>query len=85
MTETLPCFKIGLYLSYDFICMVEERLYTNLLYLLKVDMDESPAVASAENVRVLPTFKIYKQGSCLKEAVSPNPEELESLVRHYTS
>ncbi|PHU07431.1 TPR repeat-containing thioredoxin TTL2 [Capsicum chinense] len=52
---------------------------------LKVDMDESPAVASAENVRVLPTFKIYKQGSCLKEAVSPNPEELESLVRHYTS
>ncbi|KAM3320640.1 TPR repeat-containing thioredoxin TTL1 isoform X2 [Capsicum chacoense] len=47
---------------------------------LKVDMDESPAVASAENVRVLPTFKIYKQGSCLKEAVSPNPEELESLL-----
>ncbi|KAM3320639.1 hypothetical protein P3S67_007841 [Capsicum chacoense] len=52
---------------------------------LKVDMEEIPTVASAENVRVLPTFKSYKQGSCLKEAVSPNPEELECLVRHYTS
>lgn len=51
---------------------------------LKVDVDESPAVASAENVRGLPTFKIYKQGSCMKEVVSPNPEVLESLVRHYT-
>ncbi|PHT30669.1 TPR repeat-containing thioredoxin TTL4 [Capsicum baccatum] len=47
---------------------------------LKVDMEESPTVASAENVRVLPTFKIYKQGNFLKEAVSPNPEELESLI-----
>ncbi|MCE3049248.1 hypothetical protein HAX54_044458 [Datura stramonium] len=51
---------------------------------LKVDVDECPAVASSENVRVLPTFKIYKQGSCMKEVVSPNPEVLESLVRHYT-
>ncbi|CAN4075585.1 unnamed protein product [Withania somnifera] len=51
---------------------------------LKVDVEESPAVASAENVRGLPTFKIYKQGSCMKEVVSPNPEVLESLVRHYT-
>ncbi|XP_055801301.1 TPR repeat-containing thioredoxin TTL1-like [Solanum dulcamara] len=49
---------------------------------LKVDVDESPEVASAENVTVLPTFKIYKQGRCMKEVVSPNPEVLESLVRH---
>ncbi|MCE3049504.1 hypothetical protein HAX54_045040 [Datura stramonium] len=75
----------GLYLSYDFIYMKEDRkLYINLLCLLKVDVDECPAVASSENVRVLPTFKIYKQGSCMKEVVSPNPEVLESLVRHYT-
>lgn len=47
-------------------------------------MDESPEVASAENVTVLPTFKIYKQGRCMEEVVSPNPEVLESLVRHYT-
>ncbi|KAF3648961.1 hypothetical protein FXO37_19202 [Capsicum annuum] len=70
---------------YNFVLIGGGRLYTNLLYLLKVDMEESPAVASAENVRFLPTFKIYKQGNFLKEAVSPNPEELESLVRHYTS
>nr|XP_016443778.1 PREDICTED: TPR repeat-containing thioredoxin TTL1-like [Nicotiana tabacum] len=50
---------------------------------LKVDVDESPAIATAENVRILPTFKIYKQGSCIKEVVSPSPEVLESLVRHY--
>ncbi|XP_060209263.1 TPR repeat-containing thioredoxin TTL1-like [Lycium barbarum] len=54
------------------------------IHFLKVDVDESPAVATAENVKVLPTFKIYKQGNCMKEMVSPNPEVLESLVRHYT-
>lgn len=61
-----------------------DKTYIHLLYLLKVDVDESPAIATAENVRILPTFKIYKQGSCIKEVVSPSPEVLESLVRHYT-
>ncbi|KAK4344053.1 hypothetical protein RND71_037147 [Anisodus tanguticus] len=51
---------------------------------LKVDVDESPSISTAENVRVLPTFKIYKQGNCMKEVVSPNPEMLESSVRHFT-
>ncbi|XP_052178903.1 TPR repeat-containing thioredoxin TTL1 [Diospyros lotus] len=50
----------------------------------KVDVEESPAVAIAENVRILPTFKIYKNGSRVKEMVCPSPEVLESSVRHYS-
>ncbi|XP_058221522.1 TPR repeat-containing thioredoxin TTL1-like [Rhododendron vialii] len=51
---------------------------------LMVDVEESPAVAIAENVRILPTFKIYKNGSRVKEMVCPSPEVLESSVRHYS-
>ncbi|XWS10082.1 hypothetical protein CRYUN_Cryun39dG0045100 [Craigia yunnanensis] len=39
---------------------------------LKVDINESPAVANAENVRIVPTFKIYKNGSRVKEIVCPS-------------
>lgn len=47
-------------------------------------MEETPAVAVAENVRIVPTFKIYKKGSRVKEMVCPSPEVLESSVRHYS-
>ncbi|XWS16898.1 hypothetical protein CRYUN_Cryun33cG0021100 [Craigia yunnanensis] len=51
---------------------------------LKVDIDESPAVANAENVRTVPTFKIYKNGNRVKEIVCPSREMLEYSVRHYS-
>ncbi|XP_044509781.1 TPR repeat-containing thioredoxin TTL1-like [Mangifera indica] len=51
---------------------------------LKVDIDESPAVANAENVRIVPTFKIYKNCSRVKEIVCPSREMLEHSVRHYS-
>ncbi|KAJ8556072.1 hypothetical protein K7X08_022830 [Anisodus acutangulus] len=51
---------------------------------LKVDVEESPAIATAENVRIVPTFKIYKNGSCMKEMIRPSPEVLKSSVRHYS-
>uniref|UniRef100_A0A5B7ATJ8 Thioredoxin domain-containing protein n=1 Tax=Davidia involucrata TaxID=16924 RepID=A0A5B7ATJ8_DAVIN len=51
---------------------------------LKVDVEESPAAANAENVRIVPTFKIYKNGCRVKEMVCPSPEVLESSVRHYS-
>ncbi|XP_031266857.1 TPR repeat-containing thioredoxin TTL1 [Pistacia vera] len=51
---------------------------------LKVDIDESPAVANAENVRIVPTFKIYKKGSRVKEIVCPSRDMLEHSVRHYS-
>ncbi|XP_061347788.1 TPR repeat-containing thioredoxin TTL1-like [Gastrolobium bilobum] len=50
---------------------------------LKVDIQESPTVATAENVRIVPTFKIYKNGSRVKEIVCPSREMLEHSVRHY--
>ncbi|GLU18078.1 hypothetical protein SLE2022_343980 [Rubroshorea leprosula] len=52
---------------------------------LKVDIVENPAVASAENVKIVPTFKIYRSGSRLKEIVCPSREMLEHSVRHYSS
>ncbi|KAK4714689.1 hypothetical protein R3W88_020596 [Solanum pinnatisectum] len=51
---------------------------------LKVDVEESPAIANAENVRIVPTFKIYKKGSRVKEMICPSQEVLESSVRHYS-
>ncbi|KAJ8532331.1 hypothetical protein K7X08_012254 [Anisodus acutangulus] len=51
---------------------------------LKVDVEESPAIAAAENVRIVPTFKIYKRGSRVKEMICPSQEVLESSVRHYS-
>ncbi|GFZ07549.1 tetratricopetide-repeat thioredoxin-like 1 [Actinidia rufa] len=51
---------------------------------LEVDVEVSRAIAVVENVRILPTFKIYKNGSRVKEMVCPSPEVLESLVRHYS-
>ncbi|GMP53106.1 hypothetical protein CsSME_00018677 [Camellia sinensis var. sinensis] len=43
-----------------------------------VDVEESMAIAVAEKVRIVPTFKIYKNGSRVKEIVCPSPEVLES-------
>ncbi|KAL6975476.1 hypothetical protein U1Q18_024272 [Sarracenia purpurea var. burkii] len=59
------------------------RRYPSINFL-KVDVEESPAVATAENTRIVPTFKIYKNGSRVKEMVCPSPEVLESSVRHYS-
>ncbi|KAL3635364.1 hypothetical protein CASFOL_019911 [Castilleja foliolosa] len=52
---------------------------------LKVDIDESVAIAQAENVRIVPTFKIYRKGTRVKEMICPSPEVLESSVRHYSN
>ncbi|XP_010279112.1 PREDICTED: TPR repeat-containing thioredoxin TTL1-like [Nelumbo nucifera] len=51
---------------------------------LKVDVNESPAVAKAESVRIVPTFKIYKNGSRVKEMICPSHQVLEYSVRHYS-
>ncbi|KAK1301361.1 TPR repeat-containing thioredoxin TTL1 [Acorus calamus] len=51
---------------------------------LKVDIGQCPAVAQAENVRIVPTFKIYKNGSRVKEIVNPIEQLLVSTVSHYS-
>ncbi|PWA84673.1 Tetratricopeptide-like helical [Artemisia annua] len=50
---------------------------------LVVDTEESPAVANVENVKTVPTIKIYKKGNQMKEMLCPCREVLESSVRHY--
>ncbi|KAG6488073.1 hypothetical protein ZIOFF_056831 [Zingiber officinale] len=51
---------------------------------LKVDISRSPAIAKAENVRIVPTFKIYKNGRRVKEMICPSHRVLESSVSHYS-
>ncbi|KAL0399462.1 UNVERIFIED_CONTAM: TPR repeat-containing thioredoxin TTL1 [Sesamum radiatum] len=57
---------------------------SELQYLRPVDIEESAAIAHAENVRIVPTFKIYRKGARVKEMICPSPEVLESSVRHYS-
>ncbi|GER29168.1 tetratricopeptide repeat-containing family protein [Striga asiatica] len=51
---------------------------------LMVNIEESPAIAHAENVKIVPTFKIYRKGIRVKEMVCPSRDVLESSVRHYS-
>ncbi|XP_042028826.1 TPR repeat-containing thioredoxin TTL1-like [Salvia splendens] len=51
---------------------------------LKVDIEDSASIAHAENVKIVPTFKIYRRGTRVKEMICPSPEVLESSVRHYS-
>uniref|UniRef100_A0A1J3HR26 TPR repeat-containing thioredoxin TTL1 n=1 Tax=Noccaea caerulescens TaxID=107243 RepID=A0A1J3HR26_NOCCA len=54
------------------------------IHFLKVDIDKCPSIGNAENVRVVPTVKIYKNGTRVKEIVCPSREVLEYSVRHYS-
>uniref|UniRef100_A0A0E0L6D7 Thioredoxin domain-containing protein n=1 Tax=Oryza punctata TaxID=4537 RepID=A0A0E0L6D7_ORYPU len=50
---------------------------------LKVNVDENPMVARAENVRIVPSFKIYKDGARVKEMICPSLHILRYSVKHY--
>lgn len=51
---------------------------------LKVDVEQCPALAKAESIRIVPTFMIYKNGGKIKEMVCPSHQVLEYSVRHYS-
>ncbi|KAI3809604.1 hypothetical protein L1987_19199 [Smallanthus sonchifolius] len=76
-TSDLQCKQISPFL--DTLC----TRYPSINFL-KVDIEESPTIASVENVRIVPTIKIYKKGNRMKEMVCPCREVLESSVRHYS-
>ncbi|XP_048328224.2 inactive TPR repeat-containing thioredoxin TTL3 isoform X1 [Ziziphus jujuba] len=48
----------------------------------KVDVEESLAIAKAESIRMVPTFKIYRNGVKVKELIRPNHQFLEESVRN---
>lgn len=79
--------KLGLFSHriFSVACAVKLVSYIYLLvYLLKVDIGQSSVLANAESVSIVPTFKIYKDGSRVKEIVCPSREMLEQSVRHYS-
>ncbi|KAL8141295.1 hypothetical protein V2J09_007316 [Rumex salicifolius] len=67
------------------VCTILDELcgrYPSINFL-KVDLEGSPDVAEAENVRIAPTLRIYKNGSRVKEVVNPTNDMLEASVRQY--
>ncbi|KAF7822924.1 inactive TPR repeat-containing thioredoxin TTL3 [Senna tora] len=49
---------------------------------IKVDVEECRAIAKAEGIRSVPTFKIYKNGRKVKEMIRPTHQFLEESVRN---
>ncbi|XVE95326.1 hypothetical protein REPUB_Repub02eG0087100 [Reevesia pubescens] len=52
---------------------------------LKVEIEDHPNLAKSEAVTSIPAFKIYKNGSRVKEVPGNNPELLERSVKLYSS
>ncbi|XP_061357776.1 inactive TPR repeat-containing thioredoxin TTL3-like [Gastrolobium bilobum] len=52
---------------------------------IKVDVEECLAIAKAESIRSVPTFKIYKKGEKVKEMIRPTHQFLEDSVRKCNS
>ncbi|KAK6130714.1 hypothetical protein DH2020_035568 [Rehmannia glutinosa] len=51
---------------------------------LKVDIEDNPRIAKSEGVKVIPTFRVYRNGSKVKE-IGDNVDKLESCVKLYCS
>lgn len=51
----------------------------------KVDIEKSQSLARSENISIVPTFKIYKNGAKVKEILCPSQQVLENSVKHYCS
>lgn len=52
---------------------------------LKVEIEDHPYLAKSEGVNCIPAFKIYKNGSRVKEIPGNNHDLLEKLVKLYSS
>ncbi|KAL3619711.1 hypothetical protein CASFOL_034623 [Castilleja foliolosa] len=49
---------------------------------LKVDIEEKPSLAKSECIKVIPMFRIYRNGSQVEE-IGDNLERLESCIKSY--
>lgn len=52
---------------------------------LKVEIEDHPYLAKSEALTCIPAFKIYKNGSRVKEVPGNDPELLERSVKLYSS
>lgn len=53
------------------------------VHFLKVDVDEVQEVAAAENVRSMPTFKLFRYGVKVAEFSGADPNKLGQLINQY--
>ncbi|KAI9842439.1 MAG: Cytoplasmic thioredoxin isoenzyme 2 [Thelocarpon superellum] len=56
------------------------EVYTNARFY-KVDVDEVPEVASLLEVRAMPTFVIFKDGTKAGTVVGASPDALEKAIK----
>ncbi|CAH8387566.1 unnamed protein product [Eruca vesicaria subsp. sativa] len=54
-----------------------------LVHFFMVDVEESLALAKAESIRKVPTFKMYKNGEKVKEMICPSHQFLEDSIKHF--
>ncbi|KAH0882125.1 hypothetical protein HID58_058221 [Brassica napus] len=54
-----------------------------LVHFFMVDVEESLALAKAESIRKVPTFKMYKNGDKVKEMICPSHQFLEESIKHF--
>ncbi|KAH0723763.1 hypothetical protein KY289_006807 [Solanum tuberosum] len=54
--------------------------YRSVIFL-KVDVEQSPAIAAAENITVVPRFNLYKDGSRVVKKGTATSDELELLIK----
>nr|WRQ20300.1 TPR repeat-containing thioredoxin TTL1 [Citrullus colocynthis] len=66
---------------------VFEQVYKRFpsVNFLKVEIEDHPYLAKLENVSSIPAFKIYRNGTIVKEIPASKPHSLESLVKLYSS
>ena len=56
-----------------------ERLtekYADQVTLVKVNIDEEPRLAEAENIEVIPTLVLYKNGKAVNSIVAPESQPM---------
>ncbi|KAF4573527.1 hypothetical protein EYR40_003384 [Pleurotus pulmonarius] len=46
----------------------------------KVDVDEAEEISQNQQIKAMPTFRLYKDGKVVKELVGANPGALQALV-----
>ncbi|KAI5055406.1 hypothetical protein GOP47_0028927 [Adiantum capillus-veneris] len=51
---------------------------------IKVDVEENPYLAKTESVNSVPTFKLYKNGTKMKEMLGPSQQALENAVQQFS-
>ena len=70
------CRRIGP--AYDKIA----KQYEGDIEVVKINIDEAPALAAAEQIEVIPTLVLYRQGKALASVVAPESKAaIETFIR----